>query len=256
MRTCRRSAVEQIFVRLPHGVAFFDHAFVVQMLQVVVRFLSDGFLVGALLFSSAGTLAWQRAWALLAVLVVVRTLGALMVYRVNFALVRGRAKYALHGEQATIDRLLMLAVLATGFLGLPMIAGFDVFRWHVLPQPAPLLGFLGLGLFILGWCLKNLAMWANAFATAEVRLQSERAHTVADSGAYAFVRHPFYAADPLIFIGLGLWLQSFLTVLCAVVPVSLMMIRIHFEERFLRRELPGYAEYTVRVPYRLIPGIW
>ena len=61
------------------------------MLRVVVRFLGDGFLVGALLFSSAGTLAWQRAWALLAVLVVVRTLGALLVYRVNFALVRGRA---------------------------------------------------------------------------------------------------------------------------------------------------------------------
>jgi protein-S-isoprenylcysteine O-methyltransferase Ste14 len=41
-----------------------------------------------------------------------------------------------------------------------------------------------------------------------------------------------------------------------VVPVSLMLVRLHLEERFLRRELPGYNDYTVRVRHRLIPGIW
>jgi protein-S-isoprenylcysteine O-methyltransferase Ste14 len=31
---------------------------------------------------------------------------------------------------------------------------------------------------------------------------------------------------------------------------------IALEERFLRRELPGYREYTERVRYRVVPGIW
>lgn len=226
------------------------------MLRVALRLVADAVLVAILLFTSAGTLAWWRAWVLLAVLLLVRTLGARAVYRVNPDLLRERAKLPIHGDQPKTDKLLLLAVLATGFLGLPVIAGIDVFRWHVLPRPAPLLGDIGIVLFALGWTIKNLALRANAFATAVVRLQNERGHAVADSGVYSVVRHPFYAADPLILIGLGLWLESYAAALCAIVPVSLMLIRLHLEERFLRRELPGYDEYTARVPHRLIPGVW
>jgi protein-S-isoprenylcysteine O-methyltransferase Ste14 len=32
--------------------------------------------------------------------------------------------------------------------------------------------------------------------------------------------------------------------------------RAPFEERLLKRDLPGYADYTGRVRYRLIPGVW
>jgi protein-S-isoprenylcysteine O-methyltransferase Ste14 len=28
------------------------------------------------------------------------------------------------------------------------------------------------------------------------------------------------------------------------------------EEKFLRRELPGYAEYTTRTRFRMIPYVW
>lgn len=70
------------------------------------------------------------------------------------------------------------------------------------------------------------------------------------------VRHPFYAADPLILVGLSLWLGSYSAAVVAVIPVSLMMMRLRLEERFLRRELPGYQAYTERVRYRLIPGVW
>ena len=226
------------------------------MLIVAVRLLADAGLVATLLFTAAGTLAWWRAWVLLAVLVVVRALGAFAVYHVNPALLRERAKLPIHGDQAWTDRLLLLSVLMTGFLGLPVIAALDGFRWHVLPRPAPLLAIAGLVLFAFGWSIKSLALRANAFATVVVRLQSERAHAVADSGVYAIVRHPFYAADPLILIGLGLWLESYAAALCAIIPVSLMVMRLHLEERFLRRALPGYNDYTVRVPHRLIPGVW
>jgi protein-S-isoprenylcysteine O-methyltransferase Ste14 len=226
------------------------------MPRVALRLVADAALVATLLFASAGTLAWWRAWVLLAVLLLVRALGARAVYRVNPDLLRDRAKLPVHDDQPWTDRLLLLAVLATGFLGLPVIAGLDVFRWHVLPAPAPLLGDFGLALFVLGWTLKNVALCTNAFATTVVRLQRERSQIVADSGVYALVRHPFYAADPLILVGLALWLQSYAAALCAVVPVSLMLVRLHLEERFLRRELPGYNDYTVRVRHRLIPGIW
>jgi protein-S-isoprenylcysteine O-methyltransferase Ste14 len=226
------------------------------MLRIVVRLFADALLVALCLFLSAGTLAWWRAWALLAVLLATRVIGALSVHQVNPELLRDRARLSLHPDQPWTDRVLLLSVLATGFLGLPVIAGLDVFRWHVLPPPGPVISTAGLAVFGLGWCLKSLALRANAFATATVRFQGERAHAVADSGVYTMVRHPFYAADPLILVGLSLWLESSLAALCALLPIALVIVRLQLEERFLRRELPGYDEYMARVRHRLIPGVW
>jgi protein-S-isoprenylcysteine O-methyltransferase Ste14 len=226
------------------------------MHRVMARLIADAALVGILLFTSAGTLAWGRAWVLLAVLLVVRAAGARAVYRVNPALLQDRARLPIHADQPWTDRLLLIAVLSTGLLGLPIVAARDAFRWHALPRPAPLLGGLGLALFALGWGLKSVALRANAFASPVVRLQRERMHAVIDSGVYAVIRHPFYAADPLILVGLGLWLESYVAVLFAGIPLAFMVLRLCLEERFLLRELPGYGAYMSRVPHRLIPGVW
>jgi protein-S-isoprenylcysteine O-methyltransferase Ste14 len=226
------------------------------MLRVMVRLVADAFLVAILLFLSAGTIAWWRAWVLLAVLLLVRAIGAFAVYRINPRLLRERVGLPIHKEQVWADRVLLLGVLATGFLGLPIIAALDAVRWPALPRPTPWVSVLGLVLFVLGWTVKSLALRANAFAVTVVRIQSERAHVVADSGPYGVVRHPFYAADPLILVGLGLWLESYAAALGAAVPIALMVMRLLLEERFLCRELPGYAAYVERVRFRLIPGIW
>lgn len=226
------------------------------MLRVMARIAADAMLVAVLLFASAGTLHWGRAWALLAVLLLVRAASARAAYRAHPALARERAGLPLHAGQPAADRALVLGVLATGFVGLPALAGLDAFRWHLLPSPPAALAAFGLVLFALGWGLKGRALRDNAFAVAAVRLQAERGHAVADSGVYAVVRHPFYAADPLILVGLGLWLDSSAAAVGAAVPVALMLVRLRLEERFLCRELPGYAAYAARVPHRLVPGVW
>jgi len=226
------------------------------MVAVLGRLVADAALVAIALFASAGTLSWPRAWILLAVLLVVRIASALALYRVNPALIRDRAKLPIHREQPAADRLLLLAVIGSGFIGLPIVAGLDVFHWTALPRPSPLLAALGLIVFTLGWVMKALALGANAFATSVVRLQHERHHVVVDTGVYRVVRHPFYTGTPLVLIGMSLWLESFLAVLLAVVPIAFLVWRIKLEERFLRRELPGYVDYATRVRHRLVPGIW
>ena len=87
-------------------------------------------------------------------------------------------------------------------------------------------------------------------------MQHERNHAVADTGVYAIVRHPFYAATPLVLVGLSLWLESYTAALGAVIPAALVVVRLRAEERFLHRELPGYGAYAQRVRHRLLPGIW
>ena len=226
------------------------------MRGVLARLVADTILVAIALFAPAGTSSWWRAWVLLAALIVIRAITSIAVYRVNPALLQERAKLPFHGDQPWTDKLLLLAVVTTGFVGLPVVAGLDVVHWRLLPPPPPVLTGLGLVLFALGWGIKALALRANAFATAVLRLQRERRHAVVDTGVYRIVRHPFYAGTPLVLVGLALWLESYTAALSAMVPIALVVLRMRLEERYLRRELPGYAEYTVRVPHRLLPGIW
>jgi protein-S-isoprenylcysteine O-methyltransferase Ste14 len=223
---------------------------------VLLRLLADATLIAVLLFTAAGTLSWWRAWVLLAVMLVVRLITAIVVHRISPALLRERARFPIHHDQPRTDKLLLLALLTTGFIGLPVIAALDVFRWHALPRPAPLVADIGLLLFTLGWTIKGLALRANAFATSVVRVLRERQHTVVDTGVYRIVRHPFYAGTPLVLVGLCLWLESSVAALCAIVPIIVLLVRLELEERFLRRELPGYREYEARVRHRLLPGIW
>ena len=226
------------------------------MIRVLVRLIADAAVVAIALFGAAGTLAWPRAWVLLAILLVVRVVTAIAVFRVNPALLRERATVLLHRDQPWIDRLILLAFMATAFLGVPVVAALDVFRWHALPSPPLWLASIGLVLFALGWIIIALALRANAFAVTVVRVQNERQHAVVDTGVYSIVRHPMYAGNPFVHVGLSLWLGSYTAALFAALPLGLLMARVALEERFLRRELPGYREYAERVRYRVVPGIW
>ncbi|HMF60080.1 MAG TPA: hypothetical protein VK595_06905, partial [Vicinamibacterales bacterium] len=69
-------------------------------------------------------------------------------------------------------------------------------------------------------------------------------------------RHPGYvgmiAAMPLSGLALGSWVSFGI----ALAYSALILRRVMFEDAFLLRNLPGYAEYTRRVTRRLLPGMW
>ncbi|WP_025414729.1 methyltransferase family protein [Gemmatirosa kalamazoonensis] len=223
--------------------------------KALARVVADAVLIGACIGAGARTVAWPRAWTLLAVMLVVRAWSVAAVRLAHPTLLRERARLPIHRDQPRADRLLVAAVLALGFLALPAVAAADAARWRLLaPVPAGV-AVVGLTAFAAGWVIKGLALRANAFAVAEVRVQRER-HAVVTSGVYGVVRHPFYAADPLIFVGQALWLGSWTAAALAVAPTALVVVRLVLEERLLRRELPGYTAYAARVRHRLVPGVW
>jgi protein-S-isoprenylcysteine O-methyltransferase Ste14 len=55
---------------------------------------------------------------------------------------------------------------------------------------------------------------------------------------------------------MALWLGSAAATLAMLAPILSLAVRSVFEERFLRRELDGYADYTRRVRWRIVPGVW
>ena len=226
------------------------------MFTIIARVVVDAAAVAIVLFGAAGTFDWPRAWVLLAVLLCVRLVSTVAVFRVNPALLRERATVLVHRDQPLADKLILLAFIATAFVGVPAVAALDVFHWRLLPSVPAALSALGLVLFAIGWIVKAMALRANAFAVTVVRVQGERQHAVVDTGLYGMIRHPMYAGNPLVNVGLGLWLGSYAAAMFAIVPLALLMLRIVLEERHLLRELSGYREYTGRIQYRLLPGIW
>jgi len=129
-------------------------------------------------------------------------------------------------------------------------------RFHWSPPVPDALRILAIGASLAAFLFVFRAMLTNRFFSAVIRIQDDRGHRVVDQGPYAVIRHPGYAGMmagvPLMPIALGSW-WGFAV---AIVYALLIANRVVVEDRFLQANLPGYAEYAVRVKSRLLPGIW
>jgi protein-S-isoprenylcysteine O-methyltransferase Ste14 len=115
---------------------------------------------------------------------------------------------------------------------------------------------IALLIVIGGYALVVWATGTNAFFSQVVRIQTERGQTVVSTGPYRYVRHPSYVGMILVMVGAPIMLGSWWALIPGVISAVLMIIRTALEDKMLQAELPGYVEYTQRVRYRLIPGIW
>jgi len=222
--------------------------------RLILGVVWNTFLLGCLLFVFAWRLDWSRAWFLL-VVIFVGSLLSIYGLRKHDELLEERLKLPIQPGQPFIDKVIVTLLLIS-FIGFFIFIPLDVFYLHLFAKPHFMMSSLGLGLFGLGWGIIYLTFRENAFAAPVVKLQKERNQKVIDTGVYRFVRHPMYAGVSLYLIGTALWLESYAAVLLVMLPIAILALRIVYEERFLKNNLPGYDAYTQKVKYRLIPFIW
>ena len=94
----------------------------------------------------------------------------------------------------------------------------------------------------------------NSYAAATVAVESEQ--PLVSTGLYGLVRHPMYGGVVIFMIGMPLALDSYWGLAGLIPGVLMFAVRITDEEKMLREELDGYDEYTEKVHYRLVPGVW
>ena len=210
---------------------------------------------GGLLFLPTCNLSWWRAWVFLGVVLVGAAASTVIVRRASRALLEERFKSPVQEGQPLADKIIVILLIAA-FAGVIAFIPLDVFRLHLMARPNRFVSSAGLILFVAGWWVMTLALRANPFAALVVKHQEDRRQVAIDSGLYSLVRHPMYAGAVMLFVGMPLWLESCAATILAGIPAGLLVLRIHIEERFLRRELPGYDLYARRVRYRLIPRLW
>ncbi len=221
--------------------------------QIVVSTVLMGVMM-AIFFASAGRRDLPRAWLFFGAAFVYFVTSTLALYRYNPELLIVRLTVRREGSTGW-DEVLMRAANLTGMLLMPAVAGIDVGRygWSSLGLIYVVPGFV---FFVLGAVLITWAMIVNRFFESTVRIQENRGHVVVSTGPYGLVRHPGYLAGIVWMSSIPLILGS----LYAFVPLALygvmMVLRTYLEDKTLREELPGYAEYAERVRFRLIPWVW
>jgi len=89
-----------------------------------------------------------------------------------------------------------------------------------------------------------------------MRIQTDRGHTVCDTGIYKIIRHPAYFGMIVTAIGIPLILGSLWGFIPSIISIVLTLIRTSIEDKTLLNELNGYREYSHKTRYKLFPYIW
>jgi protein-S-isoprenylcysteine O-methyltransferase Ste14 len=206
----------------------------------------------SLWFGVAGRLTWWQGWAFLLAATAYVTFLAWRLSKLNPELIRERNQPAEKAEPW--DRVVMgiFTVTLVVLLGVSALDG-GRYSWSAIP----------LGIQMVGWILLIVAgvivwhvMMTNAYLSSWARIQDDRGQVVIQEGMYQHIRHPMYLGIIVAFIGISLMLNSWWAMIPSIVIVGLFVYRTYREDQMLIDGLAGYAEYTERVKYRLLLGIW
>jgi protein-S-isoprenylcysteine O-methyltransferase Ste14 len=210
---------------------------------------------GLLLFLSAGTLRWQWGWVFVGLFTLVSVVNVWLLLPTNPALLADRSRGIRSG---TKDWDKVITAFAAGLLPMAawVLSGLDKrFGWSS-PGMSTTLHVAGAICFVLGWAMLLWATASNAYFSVTVRIQDERGHTVQTGGPYQYVRHPGYVGAIVYQLATPLLLGSWWALIPMAITLPLYVLRTALEDRTLREELPGYAEYAEQTRYRLLPGVW
>jgi len=221
-----------------------------------LRFLVTILFMLVILFLAGGRLDWWEAWAYVAMtLVVLISSRARLIYK-NPDLAQERAASADQKEGVKPwDKILM--PLTAIYLPLIswVVAGLDErFGWS--PDLPDIIQVIALVVIFLGSLIGSWAMITNRFFSSHVRIQTDRGHTVVNTGPYRIVRHPGYAGGIISWLAAPVFFSSYWVIIPTILAAICSFLRTKLEDRTLQEELPGYKKYALEVPYRLVPGIW
>ncbi len=214
----------------------------------LARFFGGMAILAALFFLCAGTLDYWQAWVYLAVLAVLITATFVWLLKEEPDLLE-RRMHTQEREKTQKWVIGISGILLTLLFALP---GLDHrFEWSQVPF---WLTGLGLALAIAGYGLYFWTIQTNRFASRVIEVTTGQ--KVIECGPYARVRHPMYLAILIFLLGTSLALASYWTLIPSLAMAPVLALRAFNEEKTLRNALPGYAEYTLKVRWRLFPGLW
>jgi protein-S-isoprenylcysteine O-methyltransferase Ste14 len=148
-------------------------------------------------------------------------------------------------------------------IGLSFAVGFWAAFYLASHAEGAAIEFARRAIFILGALLAAAGIafrqWAifilGRFFTVYVRVSEGQ--TVVESGPYRVLAHPSYTGMVMVFVGIGLMLDNWLSLAClAILPTVGLVIRIKVEERALLAGIGEPYRRFLATRSRLVPGLW
>jgi protein-S-isoprenylcysteine O-methyltransferase len=122
--------------------------------------------------------------------------------------------------------------------------------------PRPIVSELGAAIFVVGLAIRWYAIvYLGRFFTVNVAIAAD--HLLIDSGPYRFIRHPSYAGALVAFLGLGLSIGNWVSLVLLLAPTLMVFQRrMDVEESALIQAFGDRYQDYMRRTKRLLPGIY
>jgi protein-S-isoprenylcysteine O-methyltransferase Ste14 len=221
------------------------------LLQALAASLFGIIVMGLLLFLPAGTFNYWQAWVFIAIFTVATTCPNIYLAMRRPEVLRRRLQAGPAAETRPAQRLASIGYFVF-FAAVAVVSALDHrFGWSTVPTAVVVLGDV---MVAVGLGIAMLAILQNSFAASRVTVESGQ--NVVSTGLYGFVRHPMYFGLLIMMIGAPIALDSYWGFVLLVPGLAVFALRILDEEKLLRAELGGYADYTEKVRARLVPYVW
>jgi protein-S-isoprenylcysteine O-methyltransferase Ste14 len=221
-------------------------------IQLFLKSLTIALIFFLALFISAGRINYWQGWLYISMYLLM-TLMTVLASMGNAELINERFK---PGKGVKKWDKILLSISALIYLIMIIVSGLDSGRFHWSPTLHWSLYILAIILTLFGHTFFLIAKRQNRFFSSVVRIQTERGHTVCDTGLYKIIRHPGYFGMIISTLGFPLLLGSLWSIIPVILSILILLIRTHLEDATLINELTGYPEYTQKTRYRLIPKVW
>jgi protein-S-isoprenylcysteine O-methyltransferase Ste14 len=216
--------------------------------SVIGRILAFFTVIVLLVFIPAGTWNFWQAWMWLLTMI------ALMLFTLRYlmkndpALLERRMRMRERQIQQWYVVSSSLVFLVLSFI----LPGLDQrYGWSQMPAWVAVFGD---GIVIAGYLAVLWVFKTNTYTSRIIEV--EAGQKVICTGPYAIVRHPMYVGATLTYAFSPLALGSYWAFIPGLMILPVLIFRIINEEKLLLRDLDGYHEYTQKVKYRLLPGVW
>jgi protein-S-isoprenylcysteine O-methyltransferase Ste14 len=154
-------------------------------------------------------------------------------------------------EARLVQKLIYVGIILM-VVAVTVVSALDHrFGWSEVPTPVVVIGNV---LVLVGLGIAEFVVIQNNYAAATITVEAEQ--RVVSTGLYGLVRHPMYVGALIMMLGTPIALDSYWGLIGVLPGALIFAARINDEEKMLHQELDGYDEYTKKVHYRLVPGVW
>jgi protein-S-isoprenylcysteine O-methyltransferase len=213
------------------------------MIKLIIRSLLGSLVMSILpALGNLKMLLFPQIWILFVLIFIA------LILQPNFKVVIDKANHWDNGTETqiiwSVYIMQLLAVCEAAYLRFP-----DSMQWNTTTTIS-LISIL-LGLALRSWAVFTLGK----FFTMHLSVQN--GHKLISSGPYKFIRHPSYTGAFFIYVGMPMFLHSWISLVAAAIVLPIAWHRrIYYEEKMLAQELgEEYVAYCKSVK-KVIPGLW